>query len=330
MPEQLYRPLLRGALTAVIRHPFLWVLGFIAAFLGTGGEYEFLLNLYRSTSETGLGADLGIASLLGVVSENALSGLSSIVGFFSVQGALVLLVLLVIAAIMIAIVVSAQGGLVWAAARVIEDERETFFTSFTQGFSQLWSLFFIIVVTRFLAFFVFSVVGLPLLAVLMQIDALSATQSVLLVLYVVGAPLFILFSLIGKYATAFRMVEGRGTLESVSRGMRLFAENWLVSVEMALVLFVAVVASGVAFVLAMLFVAIPFVIAGLVLGSVSAIGLQAVVVLGVAVVLFALLVFGSVLTAFQLTAWTALFLKIRSGAHLSKLMRSIASLAGRG
>lgn len=329
MSEQLYRPLLRKAFVTVIYNPFLWVLGFVAAFLGGGGEYEFLLNLYRSTSEEGLGADVGIASLLGIVSENVVSGFVSVAGFFSVAGALMLLILLVIAGVMISIVVAGQGGLIWSAARASEGERETFFGAFARGFSELGPLFAIIVATRFLAFFVFSVVGLPLLALLIQMNVFSATQSVLLVLYVIGAPLVIFFSIIGKYATAFHMVEGKGALESVSRGMRLFAENWLITIETALLLFVTAIAGGVAFVLIMLFVAIPFLIVGLVLGSVSTIGLQAVVVLGAGVALFGLLVFASMLTAYQFTAWTFLFQRIKSQAHFSKLVRGISGLAGR-
>jgi hypothetical protein len=123
------------------------------------------------------------------------------------------------------------------------------------------------------------------------------------------------------------MVCGYKFKESLSSGMKLLSENWLVSIEMAFLLFVSVLAGGIIFVLCMLFIAIPFVIFGIILGQLTLLGFQALLIFGVGFLLSALFLFGGFLTAFQFGAWTKLFIKIKGDSCQAKVMRVFSGLA---
>ncbi len=327
MSAPFYRSVITSSLLMVLRHPFLWFVGFLAAFFGGAGEYEFLLSLYNNTSEFGLRSGSNAISLLGVMSESAFSIFSNAASVVSAQNTLAIFGFLIIVFLIVCIVFSSQGGLVWSAWRLSNNEKASFLDSMKQGFLAVWTILAIIFATRLLALFVFAVVGLPVLAILIVFNFFSVVQSSILVLYIIAVPVFILFSLIGKYAIAFRMVCGYKFKESLSSGMKLLSENWLVSIEMAFLLFVSVLAGGIIFVLCMLFIAIPFVIFGIILGQLTLLGFQALLIFGVGFLLSALFLFGGFLTAFQFGAWTKLFIKIKGDSCQAKVMRVFSGLA---
>jgi len=322
MTPSLYRETLKRAFAITRSHTYLWFFGFLAAFLGNGGEYEFVLNQFNAISSGRWGVSASLISLFG-------SGGTNIITFFAdvarmlPSGSTVVLGGLSFILIMLAwVVISSQGALMRAVAHVSEGRRIALFEHFTAGTRSFWHLFGILAATRIGALLILLVVGAPLAALLMYV--IEPLAALLLVLFVVGIPLFVVVSLIGKYAIAFRMIDNEPWDVSIQRALKLFADHWLVSLELALLLFAVNIVAGAVIVLFVFAVSMPFAILGNVLaelGSMIAgsIILQVGRVFGYAF----LLVLGSALATFQYACWTELFLKISKKHHLSKLLRVV-------
>jgi len=323
MQESIYRTLLRRSWFTVTQNKLLWALGFFAAFLGGSGEYEFLLNLYNDVSEVGLSTGANILTLGGFGGEAFVDLFTQLAAVFSVRAVFVFAVFVLVSLLLYGIVMVAQGGLVWGIASIEKAKSFSLSESIARGVASFWQLLVIGIETRLLALFVFAVIGFPLFSVMLMTNNSSEVQVLLLVIYTIGIPASILFSIVAKYAISFRMIERTSGWESVVRGMRLLGSNWLVSIEMAVVLFVVSIFAGIGFVLGLLFLAIPFVLMGLLLGQISFIGLQVLLGIGVVGVVALLLAFASALTSFQFSVWTMLSLELRKGVRPPKLVRML-------
>lgn len=324
MAQSLYRQILRQAYALIARHKTLWFLGFLATLLGTGGQYEFLLSQYLNFSEGGWDGIVnfwpawpaGSASFLSWLGE-LLQGLPASVYLFLVLllGALFLLVF---------IIVAAQGALVLGVAEASTGRPVRLGGLLYAGYKYFWRLLAVLLATRILALVVLAVVGLPLLALIIQFNSALATPALTGLFFVLALPLLIVFSIVAKFAVAYCLIEGEPWRVAIVRSLTLFAGHWLVAVEMALALFVIYVVAVVAFVLAAVGLSLPFLLLGLILGELTyVLALSVLVTVGLVLFLFLILLAGSALAAWQNAAWTLLFLKIKTKPQLSKLVRIV-------
>ena len=304
----LYRSTLKRAWRTTRTHPHVWILGLLAALLGNGGEFEFVVTQFNRFST---GAVYFGETLLTVV--NVIAGLLS-----RVAGNYVLVGAAAFGALFVAwLVISAQGALIRAVATPGSGSLESHFAAGARSF---WQLLGILACTRLGAFFVLGVVGMPLFALLLYFT--GALKALALVSFVLGVPLLMVASLIAKYAAAYRMLEKVSAWSAVVRALSLFFDHWLVSVELALTLFVINVAVGGAMIIAVLVFSGPFLMLSGVLLPESA-G-AAVFLAGARMLSFLLLVaLGSILATFQYASWTELFLRIRERRHTSKIVRML-------
>ncbi|MBI1961510.1 MAG: hypothetical protein HYS45_02310 [Parcubacteria group bacterium] len=312
----LYRSTLKRAWHTTRTHPHVWILGLLAALLGNGGEFEFVVTQFNRFST---GAVYFGETLLTMFGTGGSTAVNVIAGLLSrVAGNYILAGALAFGALFVAwLVVSAQGALIRAVAT---PGSGTLGSHFAAGVRSFWQLLGILVCTRLGAFFVLGVVGMPLFALLLYFT--DALKALALVSFVLGVPLLMVASLIAKYAAAYRMLEKSGARSAVVRALALFFDHWLVSVELVLTLFVINVAVGGAMIIMVLIFSGPFLMLS---GALEPEGASAAVFLALARTLSFLLlvVLGSILATFQYASWTELFLRIRERRHTSKIVRVI-------
>lgn len=321
--EPLYRPVLREAFKLTVRHKYLWFLGFLAAFLGMGGEYEFLANQFSNVSS---GEWNGINNLFQFVGggQDILNMLGSISRDMSIRALAALIFFLGFLFVFVWIVVVAQGSLVSGIASAAGRGKIRLKTALSVGCKSFWSLLAILVSTRLLAFFVLAVIGLPLVSIIFALDESLVSPGAALIFFVLGVPLFILFSLVAKFGVAYRVIEGERWRVSLQKALVLFAGHWLVTVELALVIFVINILTALLFILAALLLSAPFILLGIVAAELSyVIVLKIFLTAALVLFLLILLILGSALATFQNVAWTLLFLKIKDNPHAPKLLRII-------
>src|SRR3989338_2237269 len=92
--DPLYRPILRAALALTARHKTLWILGFLAAFLGLGGEYEFIFNQYSNISSGEWNGLNNFLQFAGASSQDVVTALAAVVKDLSVGAILGLAIFL--------------------------------------------------------------------------------------------------------------------------------------------------------------------------------------------------------------------------------------------
>jgi hypothetical protein len=116
-------------------------------------------------------------------------------------------------------------------------------------------------------------------------------------------------------------------MPAIKQSYRLFKENWLISFEMAIILFLVNLLVGLAIVLAILVLAVPFLFLGLIFYySFSLIGSWLIAILAFASFLFIVVAVGAALAVFQISSWTGLFLELEKKSGVSKLVRVVNNM----
>ena len=175
-----------------------------------------------------------------------------------------------------------------------------------------------------------AVVYLILLAISLPVifsaGSVSANLFYILAL-IMAVPLAIILSFIAKYAIAYVIIYKSKVDQAIKQGWRLFKANWLVSIEMAITLFFISILVGLAIILVILTLAVPFLFLGLIASYFfSAAASWLIAVLAFASFLFMVVASGAALSVFQITAWTSLFLELDKKKGTSKLIRLVNSL----
>ncbi len=304
----LYRDVIANALRMSWRHRFLWSLGVFVAFAGNSGEYQFFFNGIDSLS----GQFAALSSLHNLYLDGTLlAAVQNLPRFASTVGIVTLvfgtLIALAVFVGIIWLILTGLGGLVWALDRLMGDKLQptTFAQSFAVGRTHFVKLFWANFMLKVIVYGLIFLVTVPLGLAYVQTGRASFE-----VLYVVSAfifliPLAMLVSFIGKYVTMFIVLRNATWRSALRQGWTFFVQNWLVSIEVGLLLFVIVSVLSVVFTYLLLII-------GLATNPAS---FLLFLVLGI--------VFGAFLAVFQYATWVNLFFQIEKGQARSKILRLV-------
>lgn len=304
----LYRHILKDALKIVWNNKTLWVLGFLAIFWGDLGAYQ---SLDRVLGDFGPKiAPLTVQKPLLPSAEMFTPG-----GFALLLG-LTLLVLAIIVGLIV-LVTSARGGIIWAIAARRERKSVPLKEALKKGARSFWPLLGIGVLTRLDA-----LLYVWILSPLVKGGGNSSDLAFYILAFIAATLVSVVLSFLGVYAAAFIMIEGASFIESIKESLRLFARNWLISLELGLILYLITFFIGAAVIAVLLALGIPFLLLGVIAALTgSEIGVwTALIVLAFIYIAF-LLVAGSAFITFQYSAWTLLYLRLRKQGALAKVVR---------
>jgi hypothetical protein len=142
------------------------------------------------------------------------------------------------------------------------------------------------------------------------------------ILFIVFIPLALILSLLLKYAVIYIVLQGKGFVDAWVESWRLFLRNWLISIEMGLILFIIQFLVTLALVFIVLALMIPFLFFAFLVGGISISGFWIVMLVAMVLIFALTLLTGALFTTFQISSWTGLFLELtgKKGV-LSKLIR---------
>ncbi|NLZ74335.1 hypothetical protein GX917_00260 [Candidatus Falkowbacteria bacterium] len=317
-----YRSILKQAWAIVWKHKYLWIFGLFASLAAAGGtmEYQFLtdslsqgiidssyLNLVNILT---LGNffklfSLGIANLF---SQNIIFILNAIT---------LLLLFLLLISLLVWLAITCQAALVDNVKKISTSKKKNITFSFrdglTQGAKHFWPVLGLNILTKALVFLAFFIVSLPLLFLVGSNSYVFVI--IYTILFTIFIPVAVSCSLVVKYAISYCILENYSLVKSIKSAWELFKKNWLISLEVALILFLISFLAGF-IALAILFILFfPLFWVGL---SFSITWLSIIIlILG----LIFVIAFGSMMTSFQITAWTNLYLQLKKNKLLAKLER---------
>jgi len=315
----LYRNVLKKAWEITWQYKYLWFFGLFATILWSGGEYDFILYFINS-GDGGILYNLQLLSESGVFSpaffQNAALAIATDPLSFVIITA-VLLIIVALLAFLVWLVVISQIAVISASYKISSGTRTDFKDSIDAGLEHFWKVFLLNLSQKL----IISLLVAITLAVLISGGAsANLAGQVFVFTFMLLLSAFIAF--IVKYAINFIIIKRRNFKEALADTWELFRINWLITVEMTLLVAVLSVGVALATIFFMITVSAPFIFVAmfaLKYGSMLAFWLTVIA----AAIVFLILAFlvGAIFTVFQNAAWTCLFLELVSAGAKSKIVR---------
>jgi hypothetical protein len=319
----LYRNLLAQAWKNTWEHKYLWFFGLFAAIVGASGELNLLFTSFDDTTTTGFFSNLRNFWATGVFSPQGISNFGKILATDSYDLLIALTILTIfflLFCFLIWFAIVCQASLVNNYARVIGRKNHSFADGLDVGVKKFWPIFGFNVILKVIIWTIYLLLALP---TILFYDKISSWQLfVFITTYLIFIPLSIIVAFIIKYATAYVVVKGEKFADALQLGWGLFLKNWLVSIEMAFILF------GISFVvtfglfLGLAIIAIPLLFLIFLLPQLAAIiNVGLLLFCGLILALLIVIVIGSWLSAFTIASWTGLFIELINKGGVSKIVR---------
>lgn len=321
-----YRRIISDAWRIAWNHKHLWVFGFFAAAVGFGGTFEILFSGSGRFSGFFPAVASGrptLENVPGLVTFKTLVAFSSFPAIF-------LLICMAILAFLFSvfawIIYVSVGALVVSARKIEKGGEPTFGDSLKAGADKFWRVLGANVLAELFIFCGYVLTSTTLLVFLR--DRTLASGVFYLGTFILFTLLTVATTIAAIYATCLIMLKDKKMMEAVGGGWKLLLEQWLVSLEMAVALFVTSLVIGLTLILAGLIVSVPFVFM-LVVAALLRFGAASVLVLvvGATLLLVMIVLAGSFITVFQASAWTLLFGEMTEKRPLAKLRRLARKLS---
>lgn len=317
-----YRRIVTDAWKIAWSHKHLWVFGFFATLIGFGGVTEVFFSAYERTADA-----LPLAAAQGTIAT-LIPGYTTIkaVITYSPYPVLSLAIFTVALVLMFSVfawmTVVSVGGLISGIRKISRGGEPTFGDSIKAGAERFWPLLTVNLLAKIVILLALLLTGANLYVLMQERSFVSG-------LFYVGS--FIVFtaisfvaSLAAVYGSLNVMAKDEPVERSLNGALKTIGEHWLVSLEMAVVLFIASLVMGLAVALLALILSVPLIfllaVAAMLKARAAVYGIMALT----AVMLLALVVaLGSFLTTFQTSAWTLLWSELTDRKPVAKLLRLV-------
>ena len=321
-----YRNILKQSWALTWRNKYLWWFGIFAALLGNGGEFEILFNNTGGDPAQSLFPAWQRIMSTGIFSGHTLTNIGNLFRNDTLNMIFVLVVCLIALAIglfLIWLVIVSQAAIVNNSAAVIKQKKHALKDGLDSGILNFWPVLALNIIIKAAIYVLLVVISLP---VIFYQGNFNAVLFYIIALIIV-LPVAIVLSFIMKYAVAYVVINKSKVIPAIQKGFRLFKKNWLISFEMAIILFFINLLVGLAIVLAILVLAVPFLFLGLIFYySFSLVGSWLIAFLAFASFLFIVVATGAALAVFQISSWTGLFLELEKKSGASKLVRMVNNM----
>ncbi|MFH1207228.1 MAG: hypothetical protein V1668_01330 [Patescibacteria group bacterium] len=327
VPGSVFRDVLKRAFNIIKANKFLWIFGFFASFLGIGGEFETLTRDYTSIGQTS-SRILDMRSLMeGGVIWTILANIRDAFSTQPVQAFFFILMVVVVGLVMLWLAIVAQIALFDGVNKINKNQPASHREGFVVGNRFFMPVLALNVIVKVILYGILVVVGLPLISWLLIRDNLWGGFIFVFLLFFIYIPLTAMAAFIVKFAVAYIVIQGKRAGEAMRLAWALFKKNWLVSVEMAIVILVLGIVYGLAIILVLGLIAVPFALIGIAaMFFGSGTGLIVAITLGGIAWFLAVGILGGIFVSYQYSAWTLLFLKLVEDKAPSKLMRWFSKL----
>ena len=327
----LYRDILKQSIKLTWTYKYLWFFGLFAAWLeATGGYKIFVQGLNGEKSASFFNKSETIAET-GIFSSNIFTNIAALFQTDTLAMITLLLVILIILALVVFLIwltIISQVALVNNSAKLFASKISKIpkiNEGIMSGIANFWPVTGLNILSKLIIGLSVLMIGLPIFLFSAQTGGLA--NYLFIILFIIFIPIAIIFSFVIKYAIAYVVIKGLSFIESIKAGWHLFTNNWLVSIEMALILFLTNFLVSLGILMAIMILAIPLLFLLLLFYKLlSIIGFWIILILGFFILLFVFMAGVASLTTFQISAWTKLFLELTSRGGASKLMRVIGGL----
>jgi len=319
--EYIYRKILKKSWEITKKYKWLWFFGLFASLLGTSGEIDALLQNQRlaNAPEFLMNIKNFFVDFDGkILLNNFINALAS--SPLATSFAVALIVGIGLFIIWIATV--SQGGLIESIAAIYSKKGIKFKTALNKGKAKFWPLLGLNIIINFLLYFALIILSLPFAVVYLATTSQGALIILTILAFILLTPIAIILAFVLKYAFAYVVVDNKSAFTAFKEAWKLFVDNWLVSIEMAIILFVIDIGVGLLVMLILLIVNLPLFATLIIALSINNLPLFNIG-LSISLILTSLviMIMAALLTTFQYSAWTILFMNIKEKKIHPKLIR---------
>ncbi|MCK4539763.1 hypothetical protein KAU09_01250 [Candidatus Parcubacteria bacterium] len=319
----LYRTILKRAWGNTWQHKYLWFFGLFAALLGNGGELELIFRGFDEPGRNNLYAGMQRILETGFFSKGTLSNMGHMAQedpFSLFLALMTLFVILILGLFLLWLSITSQVAIVHNTAKIKHDKEHDFKDGILAGMKKFWPVLSLNIISRVAAAIMFFIIGLPLLLEIFKNPEL--VNSWYIIMFIIFIPLSLMLSFLIKYSIAFVVIKGQKTIHAIKSGWNLFKNNWLISIEMAIILFFINFLTGLAAILLFLILAVPFLFIILMFSKMAFyFNFWFIIVSAIILFLIMIVFVGAMLATFQISSWTYLFMELVGKGGVSKITR---------
>ncbi len=325
----LYRHILKKSLRITWENKFLWFFGFFATFLGGFGAYEILINRTDAYFAQNLFFRFQHLQELNVFSGEFFLNVGRTFQVSPISMSIVfalLIILLILFIFLLWLAVVSQVGLVFSSAKIVNSDKNAHKLNIKRGIEtgidHFWPVLGLNFLSKVLVYFLFFCLSLFFVFLVSPGNGWVADMFYV-VLFIIFIPIALIISFIFNYAICYISIEKKEFKESILDAWNLFLRNWLVTLEMALILFVITFLATMVFILAAIILSVPILLFVNFLLYWGDGGISFWVIIASGILLGALMaVVGAIITTFRISSWTTLFLHLNSKKESpSKIVR---------
>ncbi|HNV97618.1 MAG TPA: hypothetical protein PKL13_04975 [bacterium] len=317
--EPLYRVVLKRAWNITKRNPVLWIFGFFAIFLWTGGELQMFLDTLTTVGN--IQHPSGDFAFI----------LATLAAFFSgplTSQIFVLKVLIFTLAVTFSlaflwIIIVSEIAIIKSTIELDDKVKPNFNKSIKDANKSLFTVLGLHIISKVLINALIIGISLPILIFIVK-SSISYRLPIAIVVWVIFLPIAIIISFVFKYAINFVVLRGERLWKSIGSAWTLFKTNWIVSIEMAIFILLINFIVGLLVLIATRIIIGPFDLLTIYLMSG---GVKEFLFTKVLPLFLLYVLVGSIISVFQISSWTLIFDKITTGKRYSKLIRLIASMS---
>jgi hypothetical protein len=306
MLEPTYRQALARAWHLVWHNKILWIFGLLSVLIGPFGINSFIGNL-------------AVALNRPAARENYSQILKVLVEAKSAPWMAWILVLgLALVVLVVFLAVAAQGALIATVAENLKKKTvPNLEKAWHKGVKHFWRLLFLNILKR-------AVLGALLLAVAVGFALAPETKAGFAwTIAILSGGLLLGLAIVatGIYSAGYIVEEQRGLWRSILKGGKLFANHFLVSLELSILLVMCDVLVIVGVIIASTLALIPSFVLSIVAGLTSATALITVgIILSSVIFIILAALIGGIYNAFTTSAWIYLFMKMHREGVVSRIL----------
>lgn len=325
-----YKQILKNSWQLTKRNRWLWFFGLFAALLGNGGIFNLLIkNVTSVQDQGGIITDLSTMFKQGATGALADSA-AEVLANLNIVSILSLLLIALFGLFLLWLATVTQAGLISGSFRLYKQQPTDLRESWERGLGKFWPVLGLNISTQVVTSLLLIVLGVPFALLYITTDNIIWQWVFLVISYMIFVPLAIIIASIIQFAVMYVVLKNESFWMSIKEGWKLFKKNWIVSIEMALILFVINILAGFALIIASTFLMLPFMLLGFIAVYLGLSGLfNLAFVLGIIVLICAVSLFGAGFAVFQITSWVILFSKITESSVMPKILRLAAEWAAK-
>jgi hypothetical protein len=321
-----YRSILKKSIVITLSHKRLLLLGLALAILGNGGEYDIFAHYAQNMTITSIDfswfvnfftTNLITIHLLSTIKNLALSH-NPITNFS----------LIIALAGIVYFTVTAQGTIIASIYNAVRKKHKIAMKkNWSMAREKFWELLVANIFFKLGGILLAILISAPFFMILKSLALFNEEYRLFLVGLFIFTPIAIISSFLVKYTLIFIIAKDKSPWIGFVESVKLFKENWLITLENSFLLFSLNVVLGYTTLIMAFILSFPIasVVAITAYPNVLNQGDYATIIAWMSIIL--ILIFGSMLAVFQYTTWTILFTKLLARRKFeSKLERTAARI----